>query len=86
MFNPDRVSNADEGEVANAAMTVIDALQVRFTSEVQMLGLSAAFLLMAQRHKQHPGDLFLTINNIMNGVEGKRAEFKALEMYMENET
>lgn len=84
MLNSDKMGSANEGLVANAAMTVVDQLQ-RFTPEVQMLGLTAAFMLLAKHHKQHPGDLFLTTDNIINGVEGKRPEFRAVSMYMENE-
>ncbi len=85
MINPDLVSNAPSGDVANAAMAVVDALQVRFKAEVQMLGLTAAFLLLAKRNKQNPNDLFETINNVMNGVEGRRPEFRAVEMYIDKE-
>lgn len=84
MLNPDKMGSADEGAVANAAMTVVDQLQ-SFSPEVQMLGLTAAFLSLSKHHKQHPGDLFLTADNIMNGVQGKRPEFAAVDMYMENE-
>ncbi len=84
MLNHDRLNNADEAAVANSAMQVVDALQ-RFTPEVQMLGLTAAFMLLAKRHRQHPGDLFLTTDNIIHGVEGERPECRAVEMYLENE-
>lgn len=84
MINHDRLTMADEAVVANSAMKVVDTLQ-RYTPEVQLLGLAASFLLLAKHHKQNPNDLFLTINNIIHGVEGKRPEFAAVEMYMENE-
>lgn len=85
MLNPDALNNADVGLTANAAMAVIDRLQ-DFTPEVQMLAMTASFVLLAQRHKQRPSDLFVTADNVINGAEGKRPEFAAVAHYLENET
>lgn len=83
-INRDRVVSADAAGVSRSAMQVITSLQNHPTEE-QMLGLTAAFLLLCKHHKQNPGDLFLIADNVMNGVTGRRPEFHAVQMYMENE-
>lgn len=83
-INRDLLVSADAARVCNSAMAVIDRLQ-DFTPEEQMLGLTAAFMLLAKHQKQNPGELFLITDNVVNGVEGKRPEFRAVEQYMRDE-
>jgi hypothetical protein len=84
-INNDLLMSADPIAVAHAAMTVIDAMQTKFTPEQQLLGISAAFLLMADGLKTPAQDVFTAITNLMNGMDGKRAEFKAVTAYVNGE-
>lgn len=83
-FNPDVFGNVPARESAQAAMSVIDALQ-QFRPEVQLAGLAAAFKLAAERFDCRPTDAFTVSGNLMNDVEGKRPEFRAVAEYMEKE-
>lgn len=65
-------------------MTVIDAMQ-DFDPETQVLGMAASFLLLCERFGQRPTEVFLTTQNVMNGVAGKRPEFEAVESYLAGE-
>lgn len=84
MLNRDVLGSIPSPQVANAAMTVIDRLQ-DFTPEAQMLGLAAAFQLLADHNKVSAPELFAFSDRIVNGVSGYRPEFRAVAMYMENE-
>jgi len=80
-FDRDRMNQAPARKVASAAMTVIDALQLRFTSEQQVLGTAAVFLILCERFGVEPQDAFTATKNLMNTVTGKRAEFEAVADY-----
>jgi hypothetical protein len=80
----DAMNMADPTLVGRAAMTVIDQLQ-DFTPEVQTVGFAAAFLLLCERFHVHPGNVFLTAQNVMNGMDGKRPEFAAVRSYLGEE-
>ena len=85
-FNPhrDAMNMADPKEVANSAMTVVDRLQ-DFNPAVQAMGAAAAFLSLAEHLKIPAQDLFTSTKNLINGVDGKRVEFRAIDAYMEGE-
>lgn len=84
-INQDDFNSADPNEVSKAAMSVVDALQLRFGPEVQVLGLAAVFLTMAKVFNLHPGDTFQTTDNVMCGLAGRRPEFDAIEAYIRGE-
>ncbi len=67
-----------------ATMTIIDAIQDLKPHE-QLAGIAATFLLLADYLEIEPQDAFVIVKNIMNGAEGKRTEFKAVEAYLEGE-
>lgn len=83
-MNRDPLNNIPIQAAANATMTVIDALQNLSQAE-QVAGLTAAFKLVTDRFKLPPTDAFQIAHNFMNDAEGKRTEFKAVEMYLEHE-
>lgn len=62
-------------------MTIIDAMQLRFTSEVQVLGAAAVFLILCERFKTPAPDAFTATTNLMNTVTGQRPEFRAVAQY-----
>lgn len=80
-LNRDLMNNANPILVGRAAMTVIDRLQ-DFDPETQAVGFAAGFLMLAKRFNVQPQDLFETAQNVMNGMDGKRPEFKAVESYL----
>lgn len=84
-LNRDALNMADPAMVARAGMTVIDALQVQFHPHVQAMGAAAAFLSLAEHYGIPAQDLFTATKNLINGVDGKRTEFKAIDAYMEGE-
>ena len=65
-------------------MAVIDALQ-DFPKEIQSLGMAMTFILFCERFGLRPNEVFLTAQNVMNGVAGKRPEFEAVQSYLAGE-
>lgn len=65
-------------------MQVIDKLQ-EYAPEAQLAGLTAAFMLLAEKAGVRPSVLFEMTNNIMHDCERKRPEFHAVAAYIETE-
>lgn len=84
MLDRDKLNMASPRIVGNVSMAVITAVQ-DFPAEERALGMAAAFLSLCDRFGLHPGDTFLTVNNVMNDVQGKRPEFRAVESYLRDE-
>jgi len=84
LLDKDKMNSADPLLVGRSAMTTIDALQ-DFDPETQVMGMAACFLLLCDRFKVQPGDVFQTTQNVMNGVAGKRPEFEAVQSYLAGE-
>ena len=84
MIDHDKMNLADPVSVGHSAMSVIDALQ-DFPAEIQSLGMATTFLLFCERFGLRPNEVFLTAQNVMNGVAGKRPEFEAVESYLVGE-
>lgn len=76
-------------KVASCSMTVLDAMQLRFTSEEQVLGAVCTALLLCERFNVPAQDAFTAASNLMNervhGEAGMRPEFKAVQLYAANE-
>lgn len=83
-MNRDLMNNADPAAVATATMTVIDKLQHE-QPHVQQMAAAALFVLLAERWGVEPQDVMVATKNLMIGVDGKRAEFEAVALYLENE-
>lgn len=83
-FDGDRYGNVDSRQAARAAMTVADAIQ-DLPAEEQVAGLACAFKLCAERYGLNVPDTLTVSGNIINTVDGKRPEFRALAEYMEKE-
>lgn len=83
-LNRDTLNMTGIKPAANAAMTVIDRLQ-DFQPNVQLVGLAAAFLSMATHLGIPAQDVFTVTTNLINDAEGKRAEFAAVDAYLEGE-
>lgn len=84
MIDRTRLMNMAVTDASRAAMQVIDALQ-HHRPEAQAVGACAAFLLLAEASGIPAQDLFTATKNIINGAEGKRPEFAAVEMYVQQE-
>lgn len=83
-MNRDKLSNLKVRKAANAAMLVIDTMQ-QLPPEEQIAGLAAAFLLLADRVKMSPQEMFSFTTSIMNHADGRRPEFAAVAQYMDME-
>lgn len=83
-FNRDEMNMLPAREAAVGSMRVIDALQ-DMPPEHQLVAVTATFKLMIERFGVPPQDAFTVADNVINSVTGKRAEFEAVTMYMENE-
>lgn len=84
MFDHDAFSSAPVSQAARASMAVINAVQ-QLDPAVQVHGMAAAFLLLAERFKLEPQDLFAKTTNLMNYAEGRRPEFTAVSEYLAGE-
>jgi hypothetical protein len=79
------MNNAGPRRVANAAMTVIDRLQIDFKSHEQVMGVAATFLILAEHFGIPAQEIFTATKNLMNGMDGKRPEFAAVMEYVKHE-
>lgn len=84
MLNRDLLTNVNPTEAARGTMIIIDAIQ-DLPAGVQQAAITAAFLGISKHNKMRPVDAFEIINNVVNHVDGKRPEFKAVDMYIEKE-
>lgn len=80
----DLVANVDMSRAAQSSMAVIDALQHTGPGE-QLAAAAVVFKLAAERAGIQAADLLVYAGNIMNHADGRRAEFRAVEAYMEGE-
>jgi len=83
-FNRDLMNMASVKEAATSTMRVIDAAQ-DLPPHLQLIGITATFKMMLERFGVDPQDAFTAVDNIMNNAEGKRAEFRAVRMYLATE-
>lgn len=83
-YDRDRLANMDIKRATHATMSIIDSIQ-DLTSEEQITGICATFILLADRLNIEPQDCFVLTKNLMNGADGKVSEFRGVQMYMEKE-
>lgn len=83
-INLDKINNAQPADVAKSNFVVIDRLQ-SFEPHIQVLGLAATFLILAERFGVDAQTIFTVTKNLMNSKEGLRPEFVAVKDYVENE-
>lgn len=83
-FNRDVMNMAQPKHVAGAAMGVLNAIQDN-RPEVQIMGVAATFLSLAEHLGIPAQEAFTATKNLINGDEGKRSEFRALDAYMAGE-
>ena len=83
-LNKDKLNNSDVKGAALAAMTFVDTAQ-NLPPEDQVLGITATFKLLMEHYQINPQDAFSVANNVMNHADGRRTEFEAVRLYMENE-
>ena len=83
-INRDLMNTAPVKQSATGTMMVIDAVQ-DLPAHLQLIAITAAFKLMSDRFGMPVQDAFTVADNIMNDAEGKRVEFAAVRMYLENE-
>lgn len=81
----DRFNNTDQQAAASASMRVITALQ-DLPPEQQVVGICAAFRVLAEVSEVPAQDLFAVTGNVMTDAEGRYIpEFRAVKEYVENE-
>ena len=83
-MNRDLFASANLRDVAVASMALVDTIQ-DMQPHVAMASLTATFLLLADHWKMDQKDAFQLVSNLMNHADGRRAEYKAVAAYMENE-
>lgn len=84
-LNHDLANMASPKDVAIASMAIIDSIQ-KEPPHIQMHAAAAVFLLLAEYNGEPAQDAFARTKNLMNHAnEGRRAEFRAIEAYMEGE-
>lgn len=83
-LNRDTMNMAAPVLVANASMTVLDRLQ-DFPAEIQIMGAAAVFLELAEHIGIPAQEAFSATKNLINGDDGKRAEFRAITAYLQGE-
>ena len=83
-MNRDLLNNASPRRVANACIDVLDRLQ-NYQPHEQIMAAAALFLSLAEAARVPAQDVFTATKNLINGVDGKRVEFRALDAYVRNE-
>lgn len=81
----DRMGNAPLQGASEATMTVVNALQNYPDKGVRLMGVSAAFLIMADESGLSVPDLMSMARNCVNHADGRRPEFAAVGDYIRNE-
>jgi DsbC/DsbD-like thiol-disulfide interchange protein len=71
-------------QVASASIMVLDGLQ-SYRPHVQVLSAAAVFLSLCENLGIPAQEAFSTTKNIINGTDGKRNEFKAVDAYIKGE-
>lgn len=84
MLNRDLMNMVPVKEAAVSTMRVIDTLQ-DLPPHLQVVAIVATFKLVTERFGIEPQDAFTVTDNIMNHAQGRRVEFDAVRMYLENE-
>lgn len=85
MLNHDRMNNADPALVARASFDTLQILQ-HYHREVQAEALAASFLLLCERLKVPPQDVFVATKNMLIANPDNRIDhFGALRLYLQHE-
>lgn len=84
MLNRDEMNSVGVRDAATSTMAIIDRIQ-DMPAHVQVVAMTAAFKLLVERYNISPQDVFTVADNVMNHADGRRVEFDAIRMYMENE-
>ncbi len=83
-INRDALTNAQPHQVCRGAMTILDTMQ-NMHKEEQVASAAIVFLALCSRLRLEPQDAFTVSKNMLNGKEGVRPEFVAVERYMKGE-
>jgi hypothetical protein len=84
MLNRDDMNSVGVRDAATSTMAIIDRIQ-DMPAPVQIVAITAAFKLLVERYNIPPQDVFTVADNVMNHADGRRVEFDAVRMYLENE-
>ena len=83
-MNRDLFNNADLGDVCRGSMAIISTIQ-EMKPHTQMASMAATFLFLCERWGMPAHEAFTAVKNMINGADGKRVEFLAVQSYMEHE-
>lgn len=83
-FDRDVMNNARALDVSSASLLILNTLQDE-QPEVQIMGAAAVFLELAEFLKVPAQDVFTATKNLINDLDGKRVEFRAVRAYLEGE-
>lgn len=80
--------NTSRDAAAKGTMSLLDKLQ-HMRKEEQVVSAACFFSLLAQKYRQEHGitatELLVMADRIMNDAEGRRKEFAAAALYLNNE-
>lgn len=84
MIDLDRMNNLDASEAAQAALRVVDRVQDART-ELQVVGIAAAFSAFCRKHRVDPAEAFRAATNILATKHREDPAFVALDLYVRYE-
>ena len=85
MLDRDRMMMANLREVATAAMTIIDSIQIK-PAHIQAPAVAAVIILLAEDWGVPVTDVLEAAGHMVKDADGgKRLEFKAIADYIKNE-
>ncbi len=82
--NLDKFKNTHRKDSATGAMTILDAIQ-DMPSARQLAAISTCFRIVADCCDLNVADTLTVAGNMVNDAEGRRAEFAAVEEFINNE-
>lgn len=82
--NTDVMNMAAPRDVARASMQTLNGLQDH-RPEIALMGAAAVFLQLAEHIGIPAQEAFTATKNLINGDDGKRVEFLAIDDYMKGE-
>lgn len=87
LIDRDRINSADKAEVANTCVSLFDRIDM-LPKHIQLLGLAAAFILMANASGIPAQDAFTATKNLMKDpltATGIAPQFQAMDFHLKTE-
>jgi len=88
LLNPDRINNADQGQVAALTVGLFDSLQRNPVREHRLVALACAFVLLSRAARVNAQDVFTAATNLMvdeTTSERMTPQFAAMAFHLEED-